>query len=315
VKARGPGRVRIGTRGSALARWQADWVAQRLSELFPQLEVIIRTIRTKGDKILNSPLSSFGGKGLFVKEIEEALLGQEIDLAVHSMKDLPAQIHAGLVVAAIPEREDPSDVLISRCSLTLEELPPGATVGTSSLRRRAQILQRRPDLKVVDLRGNVDTRLTKLQKGEGGLEAVVLAAAGIKRMGLWGRVTQVLDPGEFLPAIGQGALAIETRLGDHSTRALVEPLDHFQSRACVMAERAIMRELQGGCQVPMAALARQEEDGQILVRGMVAGLEGKPLLKCSSRANPLEAERAGVEVAHGLLRMGAEEVLEKLRGG
>lgn len=305
--------IRIGTRASALAKWQANWVAGQLSRRFPHIECVLVTIRTKGDKILNSPLAVLGGKGLFVKEIEEALLKGEVDLAVHSMKDLPADLDPGLVVAAVPPREDPSDVLISRRGQSLEDLPQGATVGTSSLRRKAQLLERRPDLNVVDLRGNVDTRIKKLDRQEMGLEAIVLAAAGIRRMGLWPRVTQVLDPLDFLPAIGQGALAIEARLEDERLGVLLKPLDHLETRACVTAERALMRELQGGCQVPMAALAVVEQDGGISLRGMVAGLQGKPVYKCSSSAALGEAERAGVEVARGLLRMGAGEVLAELR--
>lgn len=311
-----PGRplsIRIGTRASALAKWQANWVAGELSRIFPHIECVLVTIRTKGDKILNSPLAGFGGKGLFVKEIEEALLKGEVDLAVHSMKDLPADLDPELMVAAVPPREDPSDVIISRRGQSLEELPQGATVGTSSLRRKAQLLERRPDLNVVDLRGNVDTRIGKLDRQEGGLEAIVLAAAGIRRMGLWSRVTQVLNPRDFLPAIGQGALAIETRLEDERLRSLLEPLDHSETRACVTAERAVMRELQGGCQVPMAALALVEEEGGILLRGMVASLQGRPVYRCSCRAALGEAEKAGLEVARGLVRMGAGEVLAELR--
>ncbi|MEJ5376601.1 MAG: hydroxymethylbilane synthase [bacterium] len=305
--------IRIGTRASVLAKWQANWVAQELSRLFPEARCQLVTIRTKGDKILNSPLSSLGGKGLFVKEIEEALLQGKVDLAVHSMKDLPADLAPGLTLAAVPPRENPSDVLISSDEKTLEELPEGSIVGTSSLRRKAQVLERRPDLRVVELRGNVDTRLAKLDRSEGGLKAIVLAAAGIKRMGLWSRVTQVLDPTDFLPAIGQGALAIEVRSKDERMRELLAPLDHLETRACVTAERAIMRELQGGCQVPMAALGLAEQDGGILLSAMVAGLEGRPVLKYSLKAALGEPHRAGLEVAHALLRMGAAEILERLR--
>ncbi len=308
-----PEHIRIGTRASLLARWQANWVAGELKRIFPEMSCELVTIRTKGDRILNSPLSSFGGKGLFVKEIEEALLRGDVDLAVHSMKDLPAELDPELTVAAVPPREDPSDVLISRGGQALEELPLGAKVGTSSLRRRAQLLERRPDLKVVDLRGNVDTRIRKLDKGEGGLEAIVLAAAGVKRMGLWSRVSQVLDPSDFLPAIGQGALAIETRSTDEPLQGLLALLEHPETRACVSGERAIMRELQGGCQVPMAGLALPEGNGQILLRGMVAGLHNGPVYKFSCRASLAEAEKAGVQVARGLLQMGAGEVLERLR--
>lgn len=305
--------IRIGTRASALARWQANWVAAELGRLYPHVECSLVTIRTKGDKILDSPLSGFGGKGLFVKEIEEALLREEIDLAVHSMKDLPADLDPDLTVAAVPRREDPSDVLISRDGQLLEELPAGAKVGTSSLRRKAQILERRPDLQVVDLRGNVDTRIGKLDRAEGGLQAIVLAAAGIKRMGLWSRVTQVLDPGDFLPAIGQGALAIEARSKDVGMRELLAALDHWETRACVSAEREVMRELEGGCQVPMAGLGLLEDSGQLLLKAMVADLTGQPVYKCSCRTSPEQAEKAGKEVARGLLDMGGREVLEKLR--
>lgn len=305
--------VRIGTRGSALARWQANWVAREISRWFPRVEVLLVTLRTQGDRILDAPLFTFGGKGLFVREIDEALLRGEIDLAVHSMKDLPAELPQGLSLAAIPAREDPSDVLISVRGGGLEDLPEGATVGTSSLRRKAQLLHMRPDLQVVDLRGNVDTRLRKLESRHGGLEAIVLAAAGIKRMGLWSRVTQVLDPGEFLPAIGQGALAVETRSQDHAVRAMIEPLDDPETRACVMAERAVMRQLQGGCQVPMAALARVEEGGRIRVRAMVAGLNGKPMFKADVSRQLGEAEQAGMGVAQLLVDMGARELLDQLR--
>lgn len=305
--------VRIGTRGSTLARWQANWVAAELGRRYQHMEFSLVTLSTKGDTIVDAPLSGLGGKGLFVREIDEALLAGRIDLAVHSMKDLPAEIPDGIQLVAVPPREDPRDVIISADGLRLEELPRGATVGTSSLRRRAQLLHIRPDLNVVDLRGNVDTRLRKLRQRQGGLQAIVLAAAGIKRMGLWDQVTEVLEPEGFLPAIGQGALAVEARSQDQALQELLQPIDDPKSRAAVTAERALMAELQGGCQVPMAALATVALGGQMTLRGMVADLGGEPLFRAQISGDMAEARELGVKMARVLAQRGAREVLDKLR--
>lgn len=251
-------RLRIGSRGSALALWQANHIADRLSQLHGVETEIVR-IRTSGDRMQSAPVAQIneqigaesGGKGIFIKELEDALLANTVDLAVHSMKDVPTEIPTGLAFPAITRREDPRDCLISRSGRSLKGLPPGARVGTSSLRRQAQLRHQRPDLDVVDLRGNVDTRLRKLDGGE--FDAIVLAIAGINRLGLAGRISQVLGEDVMLPAVGQGALGIETRAADARTMKLVAALDHSESRDCVRAERALLQALQGGCQIPLGS--------------------------------------------------------------
>jgi hydroxymethylbilane synthase len=292
-------------------------VAERLCTAFPGLSVRLETIKTTGDKILDVPLAQVGGKALFVKEIEEALLGGSVDLAVHSMKDVPTDLPAGLTIAAVTEREDPLDVLISRTGARLRDLPSGARVGTSSLRRQAQLLHHRPDLTIVGLRGNLDTRIRKLDSQ--GLDAIVLAAAGVKRLGWMDRITEFLSPEVCLPAIGQGALGIEIRVpsgwGDPgppwTVTAVVAVLDHPPTHAAVLAERAFLRRLEGGCQVPFAAHARIAGD-EMLLRGLVASPDGRRLVRGERRGTPGEAEAVGTALAEDLLARGATEILQAI---
>ncbi len=305
-----PGTVRIGTRGSKLALWQAEWVKSRLENLHAGLEVELTIIKTKGDKILDVPLAKVGGKGLFVKEIEEALLAGRIDLAVHSMKDMPAEIPAGLCIGAVPEREVPADALIAPEGLTLDTLPRGARIGTSSLRRASQLRRVRPDIEIVPLRGNLDTRLRKLDEGQ--MEAIVLAAAGVRRLGLEKRISQKLDTEVMLPAVGQGALCIETRDGDTTIAPLVAPLEDAATRIAITAERAYLHRLEGGCQVPIAGHATLH-DGQLTLRGLVSDLEGQTVIQATQVGRPEKAETLGRDLAEHLLAQGARAVLDRLQ--
>lgn len=304
-----PQSVVIGTRGSKLALWQAEHVAGRLRGVFPDCLVRLETIRTTGDKILDVPLAQVGGKALFVKEIEEALLAGQVDLAVHSMKDVPTELPPGLVIAAVGEREDPLDVLISRTGATLAGLPRGARVGTSSLRRQAQLLHHRPDLAVVGLRGNLDTRIRKLQ--EEGLDAIVVAAAGVRRLGLASLITETLPADILLPAIGQGALGIEIRQGEPTGTAIANALDHPETHIAVRAERAMLARLEGGCQVPIAAHATVSGEG-ISLRGLVASLDGKKLVRGEMRGATGSSEAVGTTLAEDLLSRGAAEILHEI---
>ncbi len=299
--------LRLGTRKSKLALWQANFVKEKLEALGCKVELV--PITTTGDKILDAPLAKIGGKGLFVKEIENALLAGEIDLAVHSLKDVPMIIPEGLILSAITEREEPYDVLISRNGKKLEELPSGAVVGTSSLRRQVQIKRRRRDLKVEILRGNVDTRLRKLK--EGLYDAIVLAYAGVKRMGLSGEISQVLE--DFIPAVGQGSLAIETRAEDERVINFVKVLNHEESWLRAVCERAFLRELQGGCQVPIGAYAWIEGD-RIKIKGFISDLEGERFLEGYEEGSLQEAEEVGKRLAQRLLREGGEEILKEIYG-
>lgn len=301
--------ITVGTRGSQLALWQANWVKAAIGRSHPGLTVELAIIKTKGDKILDVPLAKVGGKGLFVKEIEEALLDNRIDLAVHSMKDMPAEIPQGLCIGAIPQREEPRDVLITREDLPLEQLKDGARIGTSSLRRAAQLLHLRPDLAIVPLRGNLDTRLKKLSTES--LDAIVLAAAGIRRLGLADRITQVLDESIMLPAVGQGALCIETREEDPRITPLVAALDDMPTRQVVMGERAFLNRLEGGCQVPIAGHGHIDEKGYTLT-GLVCDVDGSHQLKQSRTGPQSRSEQIGLELAEALLAMGAGEILERL---
>jgi len=296
--------IKIGSRGSKLALWQAEWVKARLLAAGHNAEILI--IKTSGDKLPNVPLASSGTKGLFIKEIEDALLDGRIDLAVHSMKDLPVAQPQGLVVAAVPERGDARDVLISRDARRFGELPAGARLGTSSLRRSSQLLAMRRDLTRAPIRGNVDTRLVKLDRGD--FDAVVLAAAGLTRLGFAERITQYFSVDEICPAVGQGALAIETRQDDHSTARALAPLDHPTTHQAVRAERALLRRLGGGCAVPIAAHAAAHESELRLV-GMVASGDGSRVLRASASAPVADAEQLGETVADDLVRQGAAEIL------
>lgn len=301
--------LRLGTRGSPLALRQAGMVAEALGKQWPGLTVSLLPIKTSGDKFLDSPLAQIGGKGLFVKEIEEALLDNRIDLAVHSLKDVPAELAPGLCLGAVMLREDPCDALVASKVRQFDELPAGARIGTSSLRRQVQFLHRRPDLQIVPLRGNVETRLRKLETLK--LDAVVLAAAGLIRLGLQDRITQRLDPDVSLPAIGQGALAIEIREGDRGTAAAVEVLDHRETRLATAAERAFLRRLGGSCVTPVAAFGRVEK-GSLVLTGMVASLDGKRMVKQGRRGDAGAPEAVGRLLAEALLAAGADEILREI---
>ena len=303
--------VRIGTRGSPLAVWQAEWVRSRLHALYPQYETELVKIKTTGDKILDVPLAQVGGKGLFVKEIETALLEGRVDLAVHSMKDMPAEIPQGLCISAMPERENPLDVLISRNGHPFKDLPKGARLGSSSLRRGAQVRHIRPDLTVHPLRGNLDTRIRKLKTED--LDAIIVAAAGVKRLGLKAYITEYLPEAIMLPAIGQGALAIETRDDDDSTLRLIAPLDHRETRLAVKSERAFLARLEGGCQVPIAGRAKIVGD-ELELTGLVAEVDGSVLLRETIRGREDQPEKLGVELANRLLKQGGREILENVLG-
>jgi len=296
----------IGTRGSALAMWQARWVADRLETLNPDIQTRIEAIKTSGDVKTQAPLWQIGGRGLFVKELERALLDRRVDLAVHSMKDLPSLMEPGLVIAAVPRREDPRDVLISRHGLPLSDLPRGARVGTSSSRRRAQLLAYRSDLEIVPLRGNLDTRLRKAEGEE--LDAVVLAAAGLARLGYLERVTEYLAPEVCLPAIGQGALAIQAATGDGELLELLLGLDNPEARATTEAERAFMLALGGGCQVPMAAWCRPA-DGELIIDALVAAPDGSRVIRARERGASGDPAGLGRQAAGTLKSLGAKELL------
>lgn len=301
--------IKIGTRGSKLALWQANWVRSAI-EQGRQRDAELVIIRTKGDKIQDVPLAKVGGKGLFVKEIEEALLDGRIDLAVHSMKDMPAEIPDGLCIGAIPERENPRDVLITETGQRFEDLPQGACIGTSSLRRSAQLLCKRPDLRIVSLRGNLDTRLRKLETED--LDAIVLAAAGVIRLGLEDRITQYLDADIMLPAVGQGALCIETRENDPDIGPVARELDHPETRCVVLGERAFLNRLEGGCQVPIAAHGHIENN-RFTLNGLVAELDGRTMIRETLSGSQENSEAIGVELAEKLLSKGAKEILENLQ--
>ena len=302
--------IRIGTRGSKLALWQANWVKTVLENKFPSTPVELNIIKTRGDKILDVPLAKVGGKGLFVKEIEEALLARRIDIAVHSMKDMPADIPQGLCIGAVPERENPVDVFISRSGAKFNELAAGSVIGTSSLRRGAQLRHARPDIAIRPMRGNLDTRLKKLESEN--FDALVLAAAGVKRLNLEHKITEYLSPAIMLPAIGQGALCIEIRRDDAIVGPMVATLDHAPTRAVVAGERAFLNRLEGGCQVPIAGNGRIHEK-QIILTGLVAEVDGSRVIK-EEKSGPLDSvETIGTELAEGLLSRGADKILQKLK--
>lgn len=298
--------LRIGTRGSALARWQSEWVAARLKALHPGLGVELVEIKTQGDNDRQSPLSVIGGQGLFTKEIQRALLDHRVEVAVHSLKDLPTAGPAELLLAAVPARENEADALIAPRHGRLEDLPQGATIGTGSLRRRAQLLHLRPDLNIVGIRGNVETRLR--QALDGTLDGVVLAEAGLKRLGLDGNVTDRLSPPRFLPAVGQGALGIECRSADGETRQRLAPLNNPRVMAAVRAERRVLAELEGGCMIPLAAWGRIGDDGLILTAA-VFGPDGRDVCRAEAMGTTEDPDALGREVARILREQGAERLL------
>ncbi|MEB3795751.1 MULTISPECIES: hydroxymethylbilane synthase [Acinetobacter] len=301
--------LKIATRQSPLALWQAEHIRARLQELHPDLTVELVKFVTQGDKILDTPLAKIGGKGLFVKELEAALLDGRADLAVHSMKDVPMALPEGLTLAVICEREDPLDAFVSNHFEKFADLPQGARVGTSSLRRKSQILKQRPDLQIIDLRGNVGTRLGKLDDGQ--YDAIILASAGLKRLGLENRIRHTIEPNVSLPAVGQGALGLECRADDQDVLALIQPLLHIETDVCVRAERAFNAYLEGGCQVPIAGYATLQ-DGKIHIEGRVGSVDGQTLLRAELNDEIHNAQQLGENLARNLLEQGAGDLLKAL---
>lgn len=310
-------KIVIATRGSKLALCQAELVKSELLALNPDLKIEIKKVKTTGDKILDAPLAKLGGKGLFVKEIEEALLEGNADLAVHSMKDVPVDLPEGLHIEAICKREDPRDAFITKLKneklevKSFKELPEGATIGTSSLRRASQIKNTRPDLNIIPLRGNLDTRLKKLDEGK--FDAIILAYAGVKRLGLENRITELIETAVILPAIGQGAIGIECRVNDEFINKLIALLNHEQTSICVKAERAFLKKLEGGCQVPIAAHAVLDA-GCLIIDGLVGSISGDRIIKAQIKGNLQNAEKLGIELAEDLLSKGAKEILDEIYG-
>ena len=299
--------VRIATRKSALALWQANFVKAELEAAHPGLQVELVPMSTQGDKILDTPLAKIGGKGLFVKELETAMLEGHADIAVHSMKDVPVDFPEGLMLHTICRREDPRDAFVSNSYQQLADLPQGAVVGTSSLRRQCQIKAMRPDLQIKDLRGNVNTRLAKLDAGE--FDAIILASAGLIRLGFEARIASFLEVGISLPANGQGAVGIECRSDDLVIQQLLAPLEHKETRICVLAERAMNRKLQGGCQVPIGAFAILQQN-ELWLRGLVGQLDGSEILRSEIKGQASQAEQLGTQLAEQLLALGADRILD-----
>ncbi len=300
--------LRIGTRASQLALWQANWVKSELEKRYPGMTVSLVKIKTTGDKILDVPLAQVGGKGLFVKEIEEAMLRGEIDIAVHSMKDVPTEFPEGLGLYCITEREDPRDAVISR-GVKYADLPQGARVGTSALRRQAQLLKVRPDLEMVVIRGNVETRIRKLETEK--LDAVILAAAGLKRLGFTDKVTEYLSTDLSIPAIGQGALGIECRLDNEEVKETIAFFNHPDTAHAVRAERALLWRCEGGCQVPIAAYGKVTGD-ELTLTGFVASVDGRRSVKESITGPAVDGEKLGIALAERLLKAGAHEILSEV---
>lgn len=301
--------LKIATRQSPLALWQANYVKDRLQQLYPDLTIELVPMVTKGDVILDSPLAKIGGKGLFVKELENALLTKEADIAVHSMKDVPMQFPEGLGLAVICQREDPRDAFVSHSYRTFAELPQGAVVGTSSLRRQCQLKALRPDLDIRSLRGNVGTRLSKLDNGD--YDAIILASAGLIRLGLADRIASFLDVEQSLPAAGQGAVGIECRTDDAQVQALLAPLADAETTYCVRAERAMNNHLQGGCQVPIGGYAVLQQ-GQLYLRALVGYIDGSRIIRAEGKSAVENAEVLGVKIAEQLLAQGADKILQAI---
>lgn len=300
----------VGTRESSLAMWQTNWVVDSLKKMNPEYTFQIVSMKTQGDKILDVALAKIGDKGLFTKELEVAMLNREIDLAVHSMKDLPTVLPEGLTIGAMCERVDPRDVVISREGVPLGQLPEGAMIGTSSLRRCAQLLNYRPDLQLEPLRGNLNTRMAKLERNN--LDAIILAAAGVERLGWGDRITERLSIDVCLPAVGQGSIGIEIREGDQEVSAVVQKINHAPTWAAITAERALLKKLEGGCQIPIGALGTVDGD-QLTLRGVVAGLDGQELIRDQISGPVAEAAALGVNLALRLLEMGADKILRTVR--
>lgn len=309
----GAGKLVIGTRGSELALWQSRFIQSKLSELFSSLEIELQIIKTLGDKILDSPLSKIGDKGLFTKEIERALLDQSIDLAVHSLKDIPTQVPEGLTIGAITEREDVRDVFIvhpKKSHRSLSELPQGAKVATGSLRRKCQLLQFRPDFHIIDIRGNLNTRMKKLEESD--WDGMILAKAGVVRLGWQERITEIIPLEVMLPAVGQGALGIEIREGDGKIQRLIGKLHHEPTTQSVLGERALLRFLEGGCQVPIGTYGRIEK-GRFRLDALVGSLDGKRVVKGHIVGNPSHSEKLGIQLAEQLLERGGKKILDEIR--
>ena len=302
--------LRIGTRKSQLALWQAEYVRAALLARQPELTVELVPMTTQGDRIQDRTLLAVGGKGLFTKELEQALLQNRVDLAVHSLKDVTVDMPDGLDIPVICERADPRDAFVSNRFEELRALPPGGRVGTASLRRQAQLRHHYPHLQILDLRGNVNTRLAKLDDGE--FDAIILAAAGLKRLGFAARIRAYLDPNESLPAVGQGAICLQTRADDSATLARIAPLNHIATQLCIRAERALNAHLQGGCALPIGGFAELEGD-RMHVRGLVGSRDGRTLLRAEMRGAATQAERLGISVASDLLEQGARDLLDGAR--
>ena len=303
------GTITIGTRASKLALWQAEYIAAEI-EKHHGCRVELRKMTTKGDRILDAPLAKIGGKGLFTKELEQAMLAGEIDLAVHSLKDMPTEVPEGLVIGAITQRLDAGDAFVSVHYRSMEDLPQGTRVGTSSLRRRAQLLAVRPDLTILDLRGNVNTRLAKLDAGE--FDAIVLAAAGLKRLGLGERIRTILPRAMILPAVGQGALAIECRADDGRIQEMIDFLRDTEMTVAATAERAFLRRVEGGCQIPVGVYAEVGEGNVLHVEAMIASIDGMRVCRSRSMGTPAEAEKIGIALAEELLDVGGREILKEI---
>jgi len=304
-------KVRIGTRGSKLALWQTEFVRRKLSDVYPDVEFEVKVIKTKGDKILDSPLSKIGDKGIFTREIEIELLNREIDIAVHSLKDLPTKLPEGLIIGAVTEREDVRDVLISKDNLKLAELPKEAVIATGSLRRRAQLLHFRSDFKFVDLRGNIDTRFRKFD--ESNWDAMVLAFAGVRRMNYESRIAELISTDIVLPAVGQGAIAIEVREDDVKILDLIRRINHIETELATRSERALLRRLEGGCQVPIGAFA-VVNDGKIKISAMISNFDGTFFVRDSIEGFVSnDVEEIGFELAEKLLEQGGARILEEIK--
>lgn len=310
-------RIVIGSRGSELALWQANWVQRELQKRFPALGLHIEIIKTKGDRILDSPLSKIGDKGLFTREIESALFANEIDLAVHSLKDLPTQLPEGLTIGAICEREDARDAFIPHPKNTVKKLldqPGGAKIATGSLRRKCQLLNLRPDFEIIDIRGNLNTRMKKLE--ESNWAGMMLACAGVVRLGWKERIGETIDVENILPAVGQGALGIEIRNNDQRVTEVVKTLHHYPTAQATLAERALLRTLEGGCQIPIGTFGRIEQENRekvLRLDAIVGSLDGKTIMRGKMHGNPASAERIGEQLAETLLRSGADHILARIR--
>ncbi len=302
-------RIIIGSRGSKLALWQSEYLAVELKKLIPELEIEIKIIKTKGDKILDVALSKIGDKGLFTKEIEIQLLAGNIDLAAHSMKDLPSEIEKGLLIGAVLKREDPRDVLISHKNYRFQDLPPGAFIGTSSLRRMAQVKATRPDISIRDIRGNVETRIRKMKEED--LDGIILAYAGVKRLGLEDEISDYLPTDIMMPAVGQGVIAVEAREDDQDVLSLLNRINDSSVQFSTMAERSFLNELQGGCQVPVASVAELQGD-RIVLQGLVASLDGTEVFRGNCEGSRDEAEKMGRQLARQLMKKGADRVLSAI---